>query len=148
MTLNQLRNNPGAGKTTRRKGRGPGSGRGKTCGRGHKGQKARSGGMSSRGFEGGQMPFYRRLPKKGFNNTRFKTLYSVVNLNSLNIFENGTRVTPKVLKAKGLVTNPRMPVKILGNGELAVKLDVVAHAFSEKARHAIEQQGGTCYVIG
>ncbi len=93
------------------------------------------------------MPFYRRLPKKGFNRTRFKTLYSVVNLRALNAFDEGTKVTPRVLLEKGLIRNLRSPVKILGDGELAVKVDVVAHAFSEKARQAIEGLGGTCEII-
>jgi large subunit ribosomal protein L15 len=148
MTLSELRNNPGARKNVKRKGRGPGSGRGKTCGRGHKGQKARSGREGSRGFEGGQMPFYRRLPKKGFNHTRFKTVYSRVNLRSLNRFEEGSRITPKVLREKGLIRNIRLPVKILGDGELNVRVNVAAHAFSQKAREEIERQGGTCETIG
>lgn len=94
------------------------------------------------------MPFYRRLPKKGFNRSQFKTVYSVVNLKSLNAFDEGARVTPRALKDRGLVKSLRSPVKILGDGELTVKLDVVAHAFSEKARQAIERQGGTCETIG
>ncbi|NQT82585.1 50S ribosomal protein L15 [bacterium] len=148
MTLSELRNNPGARKGTRRKGRGPGSGRGKTCGKGHKGQKARVGKQGTRGFEGGQMPLYRRLPKKGFNHTRFKTVYCVVNLKALNAFDGGSRITPSVLKKKRLIASVRLPVKVLGDGELTVKLDVVAHAFSQKAREAIERQGGTCEIIG
>ncbi len=148
MTLSELTNKPGARKRVRRKGRGPGSGRGKMCGRGHKGQKSRSGKEGSRGFEGGQMPLYRRLPKKGFNRKRFKTVYSVVNLGALNAFQEGSRITPKVLREKGLIRSVRSPVKILGDGALAVKVDVVAHAFSDKARKAIEQQGGTCQTIG
>ncbi len=94
------------------------------------------------------MPFYRRLPKKGFNRTRFKTGYSVINLRDLNTFEEGSRITPKVLREKGLIKSLRSPVKVLGDGGLTVRLDVVAHAFSEKAREAIEQQGGTCQTIG
>ena len=94
------------------------------------------------------MPLYRRLPKKGFNRKRFKTVYSVVNLGALNAFQEGSRITPKVLREKGLIRSVRSPVKILGDGALAVKVDVVAHAFSEKARKAIEQQGGTCETIG
>jgi large subunit ribosomal protein L15 len=94
------------------------------------------------------MPFYRRLPKKGFNHSRLKTVYSIVNLKSLNAFEAGARVTPRALKEKGLVKSLRSPVKILGDGELTVKLDVVAHAFSDTARQAIERQGGTCETIG
>ena len=148
MTLDELRNNPGARRRRRVRGRGPGSGRGKTSGRGHKGQKARSGGKSSRGFEGGQMPLYRRLPKRGFNRARFKVVYSVVNLKSLSAFADGDRITPSVLKERGLIKNVRQPVKVLGDGELRVKLEVVAHAFSQTARQAIEQQGGTCEIIG
>jgi large subunit ribosomal protein L15 len=94
------------------------------------------------------MPFYRRLPKKGFNRTRFHTVYSVVNLGALNSFEEGSKVTPEVLMQKGLVRNLRFPVKVLGDGELKVKIVVVADAFSEKAREAIERLGGTCEIIG
>jgi large subunit ribosomal protein L15 len=148
MTLNELRNNPGARRRRRVRGRGPGSGRGKTSGRGHKGQKSRSGGKSSRAFEGGQMPLYRRLPKKGFNRARFKVVYSVVNLKALSAFADGARITPSVLKERGLIKNVRQPVKVLGDGELRVKLEVVANAFSQTAREAIEQQGGTCEIIG
>ena len=148
MTLSELKNNSGARKRRRMKGRGPGSGRGKTCGRGHKGQRSRSGSKGSRGFEGGQMPLYRRLPKKGFNRTRFKTVYSVVNLKDLGVFGDGTKVTPKVLMERGLINTLRLPVKVLGDGDVAVKLDVAAHAFSRTARRAIEQHGGTCETIG
>ncbi len=94
------------------------------------------------------MPIYRRLPKKGFNRTRFKTVYSVVNLAALNAFDEGSRITPTALREKGLIRSLRSPVKILGDGELAVKVSVVAHAFSETARRAIERQGGTCETIG
>jgi large subunit ribosomal protein L15 len=94
------------------------------------------------------MPFYRRLPKKGFNRTRFHTVYSLVNLGALNTFEEGSKVTPEVLMQKGLVRNLRFPVKVLGDGELRVKLNVVAHAFSEKARDVIERLGGTCEIMG
>ena len=113
MTLCELRNKAGARKRRLRRGRGPGSGHGKTSGRGHKGQSSRSGTKSTRGFEGGQMPFYRRLPKKGFNRTQFKTSFSIVNVKSLNVFEEGAKITPKVLKERGLVRNVRLPVKIL-----------------------------------
>jgi large subunit ribosomal protein L15 len=94
------------------------------------------------------MPFHRRLPKKGFRHTQFKTVYSVVNLQALNSFENDARITPRLLREKGLIRSLRSPVKILGDGELTVKVNVVAHAFSRKARRAIEQQGGTCETIG
>jgi len=147
MTLSELRNTPGARKRSRRVGRGPGSGRGKTSGKGHKGQRARSGGAKSRGFEGGQMPFYRRLPKKGFNRARFRTVYSIVNLKSLNGFPEGTRITPQLLKERRLVGSLRTPVKILGDGELTVRINVVAHAFSQKAKEAIQRLGGTCEMI-
>jgi len=93
------------------------------------------------------MPFYRRLPKKGFNHSRFKTVYSIVNVKALNAFEEGSTITPKVLKENGLIGSLRVPVKVLGDGELGAKLNVVAHAFSERARKAIEQQGGTCETI-
>jgi len=104
--------------------------------------------MRTRGFEGGQMPFHRRLPKKGFSSTRFKTVYSVVNVVALNLFEDGATITPRVMRERGLVKNARLPVKILGDGELSVKVNVSAHAFSRKARQAIEQRGGTCNIIG
>ena len=128
-----------------RKGRGPGSGNGKTAGRGHKGQNARSGGGVRPGFEGGQMPLYRRLPKRGFNNKRFAPAYIEVNVGDLEVFDNGAAVDAKALAEKGVITLPKNNdgVKILGNGELTKKLDVTAAKFTAGAKEAIEKAGGT-----
>lgn len=128
-----------------RKGRGPGSGNGKTSGRGHKGQNARSGGGVRPGFEGGQMPLYRRLPKRGFNNKRFAPAYIEVNVGDLEVFDNGTAVDVKALAEKGVITLPKVNdgVKILGNGELTKKLDVTAVKFTASAKEKIEKAGGT-----
>ena len=128
-----------------RKGRGPGSGNGKTAGRGHKGQNARSGGGVRPGFEGGQMPLYRRLPKRGFNNKRFAPAYIEVNIGDLEVFDNGAAVDAKALAEKGIITLPKNNdgVKILGNGELTKKLDVTAAKFTAGAKEKIEQAGGT-----
>ena len=127
-----------------RKGRGPGSGNGKTSGRGHKGQKARSGGGVRPGFEGGQMPLYRRLPKRGFNNKRFAPDYIIVNIADLEKFE-GTEVTAAALAEQGIITLPKVNdgIKILGNGDLTKKLDVKATKFSASAKEKIEKAGGT-----
>ena len=132
-----------------RKGRGPGSGNGKTSGRGHKGQNARSGGGVRPGFEGGQMPLYRRLPKRGFNNKRFAPAYIEVNVGDLEVFDNGTAVDAKALAEKGVITLPKVNdgVKILGNGEINKKLTVQAMKFSETAKAKIEAAGGNCEVI-
>lgn len=128
-----------------RKGRGSGSGNGKTSGRGHKGQNARSGGGVRPGFEGGQMPLYRRLPKRGFNNKRFAPAYIEVNVGDLEVFDNGTAVDVKALAEKGVITLPKVNdgVKILGNGELTKKLDVTAVKFTASAKEKIEKAGGT-----
>ena len=128
-----------------RRGRGHGSGNGKTAGKGHKGQKARSGAPRP-GFEGGQMPLYRRLPKRGFTNRNSKTIIGI-NVSALEQFENDTVVTVETLLESGIVKNPRDGVKILGNGELTKKLTVKANAFSEGAKSKIEALGGTCEVI-
>lgn len=128
-----------------RRGRGHGSGNGKTAGKGHKGQKARSGSPRP-GFEGGQMPLYRRIPKRGFTNRNTKEIVGI-NVSALEVFENGTVVTVEVLKETGIVKNPRDGVKILGNGELTKKLTVKVNAFSEGAKQKIEALGGTCEVI-
>ena len=141
MNLNQLRNTPGARKKPKLVGRGPGSGHGKTSCRGHKGQLSRSGGGKAPGFEGGQMPLYRRLPKRGFTNI-FRKDYSVINIDRLNQFDNGTKVTPELLRESGLVKR-KFPIKILGNGELGRKLKVIAHKFSKSAKQAIEEKGGS-----
>lgn len=129
-----------------RRGRGHGSGNGKTAGKGHKGQKARSGGGVRPGFEGGQMPLYRRIPKRGFTNRNSKDIVGI-NVDALERFDNGTTVTVDTLMEAGVVKNPRDGVKILGNGELTKKLDVKVNAFSAGAKEKIEALGGTCEVI-
>lgn len=128
-------------------GRGVGSGLGKTSGRGHKGQKARSGGGVRRGFEGGQTPLYRRLPKRGFNNTRFQTKYATINLSDLNRFNDGDTVTPELLKEMGIVKKQLAGIKVLANGKLEKKVNVKAHRFSSRAVTKIEELGGTAEVI-
>lgn len=149
MRLHDLKPRPGARHRRKRLGRGESSGLGKTSGRGHKGYGARTGASTRIGFEGGQMPLTRRLPKRGFNNNRFKTDYRVVNLAALNGFESGATVDPETLKKAGLANGPGEGViKILGQGELTKKLTVKAHAFSATARAQIEAQGGTCELIG
>lgn len=142
MKLNELTS--GGNAKAYRKGRGAGSGNGKTSGRGHKGQKARSGGGVRPGFEGGQMPLYRRLPKRGFNNKRFAPDYIIVNIADLERFE-GTEVTAKALAEQGIITLPKVNdgIKILGNGDLTKKLDVKATKFSASAKEKIEKAGGT-----
>jgi large subunit ribosomal protein L15 len=147
MELNDLRPAKGAKRARRRVGRGPGSGRGKTAGRGHKGQKSRSGYSRRYGFEGGQMPLVRRIPKRGFSN-RFRVEYQVVNLRDLErVFDNGETVSPEQLIGKGLVRAGAERVKILASGELTKKLTVQAHRFSESAKAAIEKAGGSCEVL-
>lgn len=140
MKLHELSPAPGSRKSRKRVGRGPGSGLGKTAGRGHKGQKSRSGYSRRAGFEGGQMPLVRRVPKRGFTNV-FRTQYTVVNLDALEGLE-GT-VDPQLLRDRGLVRKGR-PVKILGGGEVSKALVVRAHRFSTQARSKIEAAGGTC----
>jgi large subunit ribosomal protein L15 len=147
MKLYELQPTPGSKKAPTRKGRGPGSGNGKTGGKGHKGQNARAGGGTRPGFEGGQMPLYRRLPKRGFNNTRFATVYAVVNISDLNVFENGTEVGIKDLQEKGLVKKLNDGVKILGNGELNKKLIVKAAKFTKTAIEKLEAAGGKAEVV-
>lgn len=137
----------GATKTPKRVGRGTGSGLGKTSGKGHKGQNARSGGGVRPGFEGGQLPLYRRLPKRGFSNAEFKTRYATINLSDLNKFENDSVVTPELLKEMGLVKKQLDGIKVLGNGTLEKKLIVKAHKFSEVAQNQIEKLGGKAEVI-
>ena len=147
MKLHELRPNEKAFKTRKRVGRGPGSGLGKTSGRGQKGQNARSGGGVRPGFEGGQLPLFRRLPKRGFSNAKFKTVYAVINLSDLNKFEDGAIVTPEILKEMGILKNQLNGVKILGNGKLEKKLTVKAHKFSESAKESIEKMGGKAEVM-
>jgi len=146
LKLNQLSPAEGSIKKSKRKGRGPGSGLGKTSGRGHKGQKSRSGGGVRPGFEGGQMPLTRRLPKRGFTNI-FAKVYSEVNLKQLNNFESDTVITPELLKEAGVIKKLNDGVKILGNGELDKKLTVRAHKFSKAAQEKIEAAGGKAEVI-
>lgn len=142
MNLSTLRPNEGSKKSTFRVGRGHGSGNGKTAGKGHKGQKARSGGSIRPGFEGGQMPLYRRLPKRGFININSKEIVGI-NVELLNRFEDGAEVTVEALSTAGILKNPRDGVKILGKGELTKKLNVKVNAFSETAKQKIEAVGGT-----
>ena len=140
MKLNELRDNPGARLKSKRLGRGIGSGKGKTSGKGVKGQKARTG-VSINGFEGGQMPLHRRLPKRGFSSPFPKT-FAVVNVESLNAFAAGDTVTPEALVGRGIVRALRDGVKILGDGELKIALTVRAHAFSKSAEEKIARAGG------
>jgi large subunit ribosomal protein L15 len=147
MKLYSMYPNEGATKTRKRVGRGPGSGLGKTSGKGHKGQNARSGGGVRPGFEGGQLPLFRRLPKRGFSNARFKVEYAVINLSDLNNFEEGAIVTPEILKDMGLVKNQLDGIKVLGNGTLEKKVVVKAHKFSNVAKEQIEKLGGKAEVI-
>ena len=146
MRLEELKPNIGAKKKSNRVGRGPGSGNGKTAGKGHKGQKARSGGVKGAGFEGGQMPLQRRLPKRGFTNI-FRKEYSVVNLADLEKMSGPDTVTPEALMHKGLIKNLKNDVKVLGMGELKSKLTVRAHKFSKSALEKIQAAGGKAEVI-
>lgn len=147
MRLHDLKPRPGAKHRRKRLGQGESSGHGKTSGRGGKGQTARSGSSIRIGFEGGQMPLIRRIPKRGFNNARFATRYIPVNLDALNQFDNGARVDLDALRKAGLANGRAVEVKILGNGELTKKLTVSAHAFSASAKAKIEGKGGVCEVI-
>ena len=147
MKLNSIYAPYGATKTRKRVGRGIGSGLGKTSVKGHKGQNARSGGGVRPGFEGGQLPLYRRLPKRGFSNALFKTRYATINLSDLNKFEDGAVITPELLKEMGLVKKQLDGIKVLGNGTLEKKVIVKAHKFSEVAQKQIEKLGGKAEVI-
>ena len=147
MKLNELERNVGATQKRKIVGRGRGSGLGKTSGRGHKGQNARSGGGVRAVFEGGQTPLYRRLPKKGFSNYEFKTTYATINVSDLNRFENGTVVSPALLKEVGLIKNQLDGIKVLGNGKLEKKLTVQAHKFSKTAVEKIEKSGSKIEVM-
>ncbi len=146
MRLHELRPPEGARTVAKRKGRGIASGLGKTSGRGQKGQKSRSGSGVRRGFEGGQMPYFQRLPKRGFTNI-FKKKWNIVNLGDLNSFEEGTVVTPELLLEAGLIRNLQDSLKVLGEGELDRKLEIRAHRFSKQAREKIEGAGGKAEVI-
>ena len=147
MKLHTMHPAEGATQTRKRVGRGVGSGLGKTSGKGHKGQNARSGGGVRPGFEGGQLPLFRRLPKRGFSNARFKTVYATINLSDLNRFEDGAVVTPELLKEMGLVKKGLDGIKVLGRGTLEKKLTVKAHKFSDVAKEQIEKLGGKAEVI-
>lgn len=146
MKMNELKPNEGATKTRKRVGRGPGSGLGKTAGRGHKGQKSRSGYSRRYGFEGGQMPLVRRVPKRGFKNP-FAKEFVPVNLTMLAIFENQDVIGVEDLLKKGVVKDLKDGVKILGNGDIERAVTVKAHKFSKSAREKIEKAGGKCEVI-
>ena len=146
MKLHELSPAPGSAKENYRKGRGPGSGNGKTAGKGHKGQNARSGGGVRPGFEGGQLPLYRKLPKRGFKN-RFATHYAIVNVGTLNAkFENGETVTLEALLEKGILSKGLDGLKVLGNGDLTKNLTVEAAIFSQTAKEKIEAAGGKAEV--
>ncbi|MBR5448225.1 MAG: 50S ribosomal protein L15 [Clostridia bacterium] len=146
MKLHELSPAPGSAKQAWRKGRGPGSGNGKTAGKGHKGQNARSGGGVRPGFEGGQLPLYRKLPKRGFTN-RFATNYAIVNVSDLNRFNDGDKVTLATLIEAGIVRKELDGLKVLGNGEITKKITVVAKVFSGTAKEKIEAAGGVAEVI-
>ncbi len=145
MKINELKASPGARQTAYRKGRGVGSGNGKTAGRGHKGQNSRAGGGVRPGFEGGQMPLYRRLPKRGFNNKRFAAQYVEVNVSDLEKFADGSVIDAAALKESGVISLPKVNdgIKILGYGELTKKLTVKAKAFTASAKEKIEKAGGS-----
>jgi len=147
MKLNELRPAEGSVQERFRKGRGPGSGNGKTAGKGHKGQNARSGGGVRPGFEGGQFPIYRQLPKRGFNNKRFATVYATVNVSDLNRFEDGAIVDIQTLLDARVIRKAQDGLKVLGNGEITKKLTVQAMKFSATAKEKIEAAGGNCEVI-
>ena len=147
MKLHELERNIGATHSKKRVGRGSGSGLGKTSGRGQKGQKARSGGSINPVFEGGQLPLYRRIPKRGFSNAKFKTRYAVINLKDLNGFEDGAVVTPALLKDAGIIKNQLDGIKVLGNGKLEKKITIQASKFSTSAMEKIKEAGSKAEVI-
>lgn len=147
MKLNELKYNNGSKKDIKRLGRGSSSGTGKTSGRGQNGQNARSGGGVRIGFEGGQLPLYRRLPKRGFSNAMFKKVYAVINVSDLNMFEDGTEVTPELLFEMGIIKKQLSEIKVLGNGSIEKKLTVRAHKFSDVAKEKIEAAGGKAEVM-
>ncbi|MFP4055932.1 MAG: 50S ribosomal protein L15 [Candidatus Brocadiia bacterium] len=147
MNLSDVKATPSGRKPRTRKGRGRSAGKGKTCGRGHKGQRSRSGPGPGRLYEGGQMPLFRRLPKRGFNNRRFATRYAVVNVRALDAFADGQEVGPAQLAERGLIKKLHDGVKILGDGELNKRLTVKAHAFTKSAAHKIAEAGGEAVVL-
>lgn len=146
MRLHDLKPRPGSTHRVKRLGQGESSGHGKTSGRGGKGQTARSGSSIRIGFEGGQMPLIRRIPKRGFNNARFKTVYLPVNLEDLNRFDEGTHVDEALLRKAGLANGKADGIKVLAKGELKKKLTITAHAFSASAKSKIEALGGICEI--
>ena len=147
MKLHELEKNIGANHAKKREGSGSGSGLGKTSGRGQKGQKARSGGSINPVFEGGQLPLYRRIPKRGFKNAKFRTVYATINVEDLNVFEDGTVVTPALLKDTGLLKKQLDGVKVLGNGKLEKKITIQASKFSASALEKIKEAGSKAEVI-
>ena len=147
MKLHELKYNEGSKKDIKRLGRGSSSGTGKTSGRGENGQNSRSGGGVRIGFEGGQLPLYRRLPKRGFSNAMFKKVYATINVSDLNKFEDGTVVSPELLREMGIIKNELSGIKVLGNGSLDKKLTVRAHKFSNQAKEKIGAKGGKIEVM-
>lgn len=148
ISLDSLQPAAGSHRPVRRRGRGTSAGQGRTCGRGHKGQKSRSGYHSNPGFEGGQMPIQRRLPKRGFTNHPFRTIFQVVNLSKLNdVFTAGQEVNPALLYEKGLIGKLREPVKILGDGEISIPLKLQVHAASKSAIEKIQAAGGEVQLL-
>jgi large subunit ribosomal protein L15 len=146
MNLGTLKYAPGSRKKRKRVGRGQGSGKGKTCGRGEKGARSRSGFKNKLGFEGGQTPLQRRLPKRGFHN-RFRVEYQVINLKDLERIDDVTKIDPQILYERGLIKKKNIPVKILGNGELNRQVEISAHAFSQSAKEKIEAAQGRISVL-
>jgi large subunit ribosomal protein L15 len=147
MKLHELSPSKGSTKSKKRVGRGTGSGLGTTAGRGMNGQNSRSGGGVRPGFEGGQMPLFRRLPRKGFSNARFKKNWTILNVEELNVFENDTVITPELLIESGLIKKLNDGIKILGNGEIEKKLTIKANKFTQTAIQKIEAVGGKAEVI-
>lgn len=147
MRLDELRSAPGTKTLPKRKGRGHATGNGKTAGRGHKGQNSRAGGGVRLGFEGGQMPLYRRIPKRGFNNKRFATVYAEVNIRDLELFEDGQEIGVQELREKGLVKKAFDGLVVLGSGDINKKLTVKAQKFTKTAKEKIEKAGGKAEVI-
>lgn len=148
IKLNHLTPAAGATHKNRRRGRGTGAGQGRTCGKGHKGQKARAGYHERAGFEGGQMPIQRRLPKRGFNNFRFRKIYQIVNLKRLTeVFGSGGEVSLEMLQDKGLVKKSKIPVKLLGDGEVSAPFHVHVHAASQTATEKVKAAGGEVHLL-
>lgn len=148
LDLNRLKPAAGAVKSRKRLGRGTSAGQGRTCGKGHKGQKARAGYTQKMGFEGGQMPIQRRLPKRGFTNYPFRKIYQVINLKQLvDVFDSKTEVTPELLLKRGLIKKSRLPVKLLGVGDVKAALNVHVHAASRSALEKVKAAGGEVHLI-